>query len=102
MRYVWIILLGFMACTDPEREAAIIEDLVEEGVAKYKLEKKMACRSKLLEEADVIVDSLLLSVAFYEKVDTFVKPIRPTRPLNPERWPERDTSSIGPLFDSIP
>lgn len=91
----------FYNCTDPVREAAILDELIEKGVADYKQEKKAACYAEALKEADRLVDSIFLSKAFYTKQDTFIKPMKPNRPQDPIPWDERDDRYVAPLFDSL-
>jgi len=98
---LFISILIFAGCSDPEREAIILDELIEKGVTAYKFKKKSECHQEILVEADRLVDSIFLSKAFYTKQDTFKKPLKPTRPLDPILRDARDDRSVGPLFDSL-
>jgi hypothetical protein len=78
--------------------AAVIEEKVQERLAEFKRVIDLRCREKMLEEAGLIADSLVLMQARLKK-DTLQRPVRPVRPGEPELKTLNDSLPLKPLFE---
>jgi hypothetical protein len=77
---------------------AVIEENVQERLAEFKRVIDLRCREKMLEEAGLIADSLVLLQARLKK-DTLHRPPRPVRPGEPELKTLNDSLPLKPLFE---
>lgn len=104
IRYICLltILLFLGSCGADERdEAAIqaaIEEALEKKIAKFKSVRQQRCLEGIYDEANIIVDSILLEEA-RQKRDTIGKPARPIKPEKPEIKTILDTLPIAPLLE---
>lgn len=96
---VFLLLITMVGCVDEERRESLKQELIDEGVEKFKKERTRRCFNEALLEADRIVDSMMLDKAAYSKIDSFLKP---ERPIKPEMPPVKDLQRqlpIGPVLD---
>ncbi len=110
MKIIQAILLiclfaGVSHCGADERDEAAIQAAIQESyeakVALYIKGRKERCLEEIYEEANLIVDSILLQDA-RRKRDTLGKPQRPVKPIKPEIKTVIDSLPIAPLLpDSI-
>lgn len=84
------------ASCGPDKEM-IISDKVSEKVASFKGKQADECVLDLLEEAEKIVDSLLLAEAKMELSDSLLM-ARPPKPSKPAPIPVIDSLAIQPIF----
>ncbi|MBK7869953.1 MAG: hypothetical protein IPJ74_04310 [Saprospiraceae bacterium] len=97
-----ILLLNVLVACDSEEEAQrieriLIEQNVEKRLADYKMIHDRNCRTKILEEATRIADSLIILEARLSK-DTLLKPFKPERPEKPALKTLPDTAKIKPFL----
>ena len=78
---------------------AVIEEKVQERLAEFKRVIDLRCRDKMLEEAGLIADSMVLLQARLKK-DTLNRPLRPVRPDEPELKTLNDSLPLKPLFET--
>jgi hypothetical protein len=95
-----ILLLGSLAlllsaCGPDKSELA--EKAIRERVQNYRNKRMAECRAGLFQEAERIVDSLLLLQAQQEIRDSLSR-TRPTAPGQPADVPPIDTLKVKPIF----
>ncbi len=77
-----------------------IEEKVQERLAEFKRVITTRCQKKVLEEAEMLADSIILERARL-LTDSLEKPEKPNRPERPETMRVRDSLlRLAPLFDS--
>ncbi len=81
---VLVVILGFQEQDFSDREA-MIKAKVSERVEDYRRSLKKRCRDKVMEEANIRVDSILIarSEEIYT-VDSIPRPVKPIKPVKPE------------------
>jgi len=77
---------------------AVIEEKVQERLDNYKRIIFKKCRNKILEEASVLADSIILERAKMLK-DSLQRPPKPTRPEKPALLELKDSLNLAPLFE---
>ncbi|MEN0045840.1 MAG: hypothetical protein AAF806_02140 [Bacteroidota bacterium] len=99
-----IIAIILSACEEDqsaELKQQLIAEKVEERVQRLMENKRIRCRDELMENANQIVDSILIAKAKASK-DTIGKPPKPFKPEQPDAFLLEDTFAIQPLLrDSI-
>lgn len=98
-------LWSLIACESQDDLQVEVEMLIEQRVQNrkdsYTSTMSGNCERKVLEEANRIVDSIVIAEARLKK-DTIPKPPRPDRPPMPEPRELKDTMPVEPLFpDSL-
>jgi hypothetical protein len=101
----YIILAGVILITsaclkntkDSDAVQAAINKRLEERFEDYKRIRLKRCMEDVLEEANLIVDSIMLLEARMAK-DTLYKPLRPDKPEKPEIKTILDTLPIAPIL----
>ena len=96
----WIlgcICLFFFACQSDNE--AIVSVKVAERVSLFEKNKRKECREKLLEKAEQIVHSLLLTDAQSSLYDSLSRN-RPNRPYQPAPIPPIDSLRVQPIFNT--
>lgn len=78
-------------------EQTVIHQKVDSRVAEFVKKKKEECRISLLEQAEKIVDSLLLAEAQLQLRDSLNR-ARPFKPVEPIPVPPIDSAEIKPIF----
>ncbi len=78
-------------------EKAMVQQKVDGRVAEFVKKKKEECRISLLNEAEKIVDSLLLTEAQLQLRDS-LNQTRPFKPVQPPLVPPIDSLEIKPIF----
>lgn len=102
----WMVLVAsFSSCGNDERDEAAIQVAIQEAlnakIAKYESARMRSCQEDIWDEANIIVDSILLMEA-RESRDSLGKPPRPEKPEKPEIKTIIDSLPIEPLLkDSI-
>jgi hypothetical protein len=91
-----ILALAGIACS--KKKERLVQETIAERVADFEKKEKAKCREALLEEAEQIVDSLLLYEALAEVQDS-LKQLRPFKPLPPIAIPPIDSLRIKPIFE---
>ena len=79
---------------------AIVQQKVSERVTVFKAKKSIECRAALLERAERVVDSLLLTEAQNSLNDSLARR-RPWRPYQPPAIPPIDSFTVKPIFDQF-
>lgn len=87
---------AWSACGDPKAE--IVEQKVSEAMRKLREKKTAECRATLLQEAEKIVDSLLLAEAQIDLADSLAR-ARPQKPARPLPVPPIDSLQVKPIFE---
>lgn len=100
--YLICLLLGTLlfACSadsESEMREQVIQEKLEERIAKYKSDKRKSCQKKVLQKAGAIADSILLREARLKR-DTSDRPGIPDKPEVPEFVPVKDTVPVEPFF----
>ena len=95
----FFLLFGIIQCVDPDRIEAVKQEMISEAIANHKLDKKNECRDEVYIKANGIVDSIMIEMAIFEKVDTFIKPPRPIKPEYREPNPPKDSSPIQRILN---
>lgn len=96
----WILgffCLVFLACQSDKE--AIVQAKVAERVSIFEKNKRNECRETLLEKAERIVDSLLLTDAQLSLLDSLSRN-RPNRPYQPAPIPPIDSLQVQPIFST--
>ncbi|MFN0214237.1 MAG: hypothetical protein ACKVT2_08275 [Saprospiraceae bacterium] len=91
-----LLLLVFASC-EGDKEA-VIQAKVAERVEAFRAKKVAECRDALLQSAERIVDSLLLSEAQNALNDSLAR-LRPGRPFQPAVIPPIDSLQVKPIFN---
>lgn len=94
---IWaaLVLLCLAACNQDKR--AFIAEKVAERTVAYRIKKMSECRNAMVQEASVMVDSLLLLEARTQLNDSLSRS-KPNKPFKPAPVPPIDTQSIQPIF----
>ncbi|MEL7220175.1 MAG: hypothetical protein AAGJ93_02585 [Bacteroidota bacterium] len=92
-----VVLSACQSSTHVDTEA-VIEEKVQERLAEFKRVIDLRCRDKVMEEAGLIADSLVLLQARLKK-DTLQRPVKPLRPDEPELKTLNDSLPLKPLFE---
>lgn len=95
---VCFFVLHLTACF--EDTEAIVQQKVSERVTVFKAKKSIECRAALLERAERVVDSLLLTEAQNSLNDSLARR-RPGRPYQPPAIPPIDSFTVKPIFDQF-
>lgn len=100
LRNVLVVTLVYFSCTGkPANEIPETwKPLINNNLEYHKNKLYMECRNKALEEAEKIVDSLLIEQAIKLGQDSIQIPEKPIKPEKPEPKIPRDTSRIDPLL----
>lgn len=93
--WVAMLLLSLAACNQ-DKKALIAEKVAERTVA-YRIKKMSECRNTMIQEASVMVDSLLLMEARMQLNDSLSRS-KPSKPFKPTPVPPIDTQSVQPIF----
>jgi hypothetical protein len=91
-----IILCLLLTACGPDKDT-IIQQKVTARIAEFEKKKKEECRKGLLDEAESIVDSLLLAEAQAQLRDSLNR-ARPFKPVQPPAVPPIDSLEIKPIF----
>ncbi|MBL7827908.1 MAG: hypothetical protein JNJ57_14860 [Saprospiraceae bacterium] len=95
--FLGCLFLVIIGCKDDKQ--AQIAQKVQERVEEFKQKKKNECRLRLRDQAEKMVDSILLAEAKQALQDSLSK-LRPFRPTQPPEVLPIDTSRVAPLFRS--
>jgi hypothetical protein len=90
-----VLLVGLLGCNH-DKKALIMEKVAERTVV-YRSKKLADCRNTLIQEASVIVDSLLLQEARLQLNDSLSRS-KPTKPYKPLPVPPIDSEAVLPIF----
>lgn len=90
-------IISSLSTSCNEAKTETIQAKIRERVEDYRQERQAQCRESLLQEAEKIVDSLLLAEATQEIQDSLNRN-RPGRPVQPPDVPAIDSSPVLPLF----
>lgn len=99
-----IILAFFASCESEEEKQALDQMMIEEEV-KRRVEEYTRilgdnCQTRVLEEATLLADSLMILEARLAK-DTLFKPIKPLRPEKPELRILQDSTPVKPFLPPV-
>jgi hypothetical protein len=87
----------FLSTSCGPKKDEIIRTQVAQRVQEFVHQKEAECRMSLYQDAEDIVDSLLLAEATGELSDSLAR-LRPTRPAQPAEVPPIDSLRIQPIF----
>ena len=90
------IVLAGSGCQSDKTE--IIAEKVKARVDEFVKTKREECRVSLMEEAEKVVDSLLLQEAQYGLRDSLNR-TKPSAPFPPSEVPPIDSLEIKPIFE---
>jgi hypothetical protein len=76
----------------------LVQQELDERIAKYKTDQWKACQKRALEAAVLEVDSLIIQWARANR-DTLDRPEKTAKPVPPEPKTPRDTTPVRPLFN---
>lgn len=93
--FLLVFCLIITAC-GPDKQT-VIQQKVDGRVAEFVKKKKEECRISLLDQAEKIVDSLLLAEAQLQLRDSLNR-ARPFKPVEPVPVPPIDSAEIKPIF----
>jgi len=99
IRFTPVLLLVFCLLTPacgPD-EQTVVQQKVDGRVAEFVKKKKEECRISLLEQAEKIVDSLLLNEAQLQLRDSLNR-TRPFKPVEPIPVLPIDSAEVKPIF----
>ncbi len=97
--FVMLIVGGTVAC-DKESNSDVVAAAVAENVHSFRTQKLAECRMQVFDDANRIVDSILLAEALQRimtRTDVTV-PARPDKPGRPEVRSPLDTVAVKPFF----
>lgn len=92
-----LVLYGCEEDQSAELKQQLIDEKVEERVQRLMNNKQIRCREELMENANRLVDSILIARARSNK-DTIPKPPKPFKPEQPDAFLLEDTFAIIPLL----
>jgi len=107
MTWKWTLIAGIIFIAGSlsfqqdysDREAMIAAN-VEERVVDFKKSLLKRCRQKVMDEAGIRVDSILIARSKeISTIDSLVKPPKPIKPPKPDVPPLEDTQPIIPILD---
>lgn len=91
--------LGFQQQDYSDRDAMIVAD-AEKRVADFRKSLLKRCRQKVMEEAELRVDSILIARSKeLPTIDSLVKPPKPIKPYKPIVPPLKDTRPVTPILE---
>lgn len=99
LKLLTFLLVPALWSCGPDKEI-IIKEKVAERVNDFVRKKKEECRESLLQSAEHIVDSLLLSDAQASLLDSLTR-LRPGRPFQPAPVPPIDSLTVQPIFPNV-
>jgi len=73
--------------------------LINKNIEYHRKKKEKECRQKAIDEAEIIVDSLLKERAIKLEHDSIDIPEKPLKPEKPERKIPRDSTPVNPLIN---
>lgn len=88
-----LLLIAFQAPVNP----LLVQQELDRRLEEYRKDQWEECKKRALEAAALEVDSLIIQWAKANR-DTLDRPIKPAKPLPPERLSPKDTTPIEPLF----
>ncbi len=101
MRWVaWLLVFTPLAGCEGDT-SRVVEEKVREQVGDFRRREEEKCRKALLEEAERIVDSVLLMEAMAEVADS-LRNLQPARPVKPPALVPLDSAEVKPIFDLPP
>ena len=71
------------SCAKEVTQEELIQAAIELKLETWRKEQINNCRTKIMEDADRYVDSLLLVTSLDSKLDTIPKPGKPVKPVKP-------------------
>ncbi len=80
-----------------EQVSSLVQKELEKKLSKYKKNKRDACLKKVLRDAEIHVDSIIIKEINIRVVDTLVFPEKPVRPNYPKEIVLNDSVKIEPL-----
>jgi len=89
-----------MGQTEHKSKQELIEESIQNRLAKYQITLIEKCEKDVQKRALEIVDSLLLKEAQVKTVDTFERPPKPLKPSKPTVKTAKDTTVVKPLFEN--
>ena len=87
-----------MAQAAPKTKKQLMEEALQDKLNKFNVVQMQKCNKRVLNRAQVIVDSLLLKEAQEKTIDTFDRPSKPSKPKRPALKVPKDTTRVEPLF----
>lgn len=93
---LWLAFCFLTTACGPDKQT-VIQQKVNGRVAEFVKKKKEECRISLLEQAEKIVDSLLLAEAQAQLRDSLNR-TRPFKPAEPVPVPPIDSAEVKPIF----
>lgn len=97
--FVFILLLGFQKQDFSDRKA-LIQAKVDQRVEEYRLGIVKRCRDKVMKEAGVRVDSILIvQSGEIFTVDSIPRPTRPIKPNKPVVPLLEESDPIAPIIE---
>jgi hypothetical protein len=96
--FLTLILLFICTVSCKKNQEMVINTKVEEAVKKFRDKKMTECRNDLLQNAEKIVDSLLLQEARASLQDSLLQN-KPSKPAQPNSIPPIDSAVVAPLFN---
>ena len=94
-KFLFLLAINCIACESDKEK--IVNEKVAERLTAFREKKNAECRSELLDEAEQIVDSLLLAEAKMELSDSLIR-LRPAKPPKPTPLPPIDSLPVQPIF----
>lgn len=95
--FFWGLSLSFLTPACGPDEKTVVQQKVNARVVEFVKKKKEECRISLLEQAEKIVDSLLLAEAQLQLRDSLNR-TRPFKPVEPLPVPPIDSAEVKPIF----
>ncbi len=96
-----LFVIGLAVCVWPACDGSkdkIVQQKVSEAISKLREKKAAECRSLLIQDAEKIVDSLLLAEAQIDFADSLAR-ARPQKPARPMAVPPIDSLQVKPIFE---
>ncbi|NND34770.1 MAG: hypothetical protein HKN76_19450 [Saprospiraceae bacterium] len=97
-----VLIFIILSFSCQERDEAIIAELMEKRVAErlseYIRVEKERCQERLLDEASVLVDSILRANPIEISLDSLQRPPVPFKPVKPDFERPKDSIKISPII----
>ena len=95
-----LLLITFFSCQEKDEAmiATLVDKRVNERLSEYIRIEKERCRDKLLDEASIMVDSILRANPVNISLDSLQRPPVPFKPNKPIFERPKDSIKIAPII----
>jgi hypothetical protein len=92
------LLLLMAACSNEVNQEELIRAAVQLKKEQWESAQMAQCKEKIYNKAEDYVDSMLVAVSLDDKLDTILKPVKPTKPFKPSFKSKPDSVIVDPIY----